>query len=117
MTKIEIIQDTVDYYAADPFNRRSVTAGGNTCMYKGPHGKECAFQRCVVDDLSGSEGSGLGVFDLTSLTFKPGYEGHDVMFWKDIQTLHDDRLNWNIGGLSASGEAYVRMLKRKWDGV
>lgn len=117
MTKVEIIQDTVDYYSADVVGRRSLA--GQNCRYKGPNGKECAFQRCVIDDLSPSEGSGCGMFDLKAIQFKPEYAGHDEgrtdqSFWTSIQHLHDSNIYWSSEGLSANGMKFVHDLKERY---
>lgn len=121
MTKIEIIDDTVAYYSAD-VTRRSKQLVNNKvqCTYKGPEGRECAFQRVVEDDLSEYDCSttfGYGesaasiIVKKEDLKFKEGYEGHDKNFWGAIQHLHDMDVHWDENGLSEKGNKYVEDLK------
>jgi hypothetical protein len=113
MTKLEIIEETVKYYSED-VSRRSI-GEFRRCLYKGPDGKECAFQRCVETDLTPYER--MAAEDIMSkniVKFKPGYEDHEIDFWGDIQTIHDHNLFWNDKGLSEEGLRYVQSYKDKW---
>lgn len=122
MTKIEIIDDTVAYYSADVTRRSKKDVNGKmTCVYKGPEGRECAFQRVVENDLSeydcktsfGFGASAVSIMiDKENLKFKEGYEGHDRSFWGYIQALHDSDSNWDENGLSEDGRKHVESLKQ-----
>lgn len=109
MNKIEIIDDTIDWYSSHP---RSLLPGTNTCLYKGSDGKECAFQRVVENDLSICEGKAAFVLARDkAVTFKPGYEGHDEDFWHEIQRLHDNQYYWEGQTFTELGIKKVKELK------
>ncbi len=125
MTKLEIIEDTVNYYSVDPVGRRAIEENG-ACMYLTSTGKMCAFGRCIVDPQSNWWGQCDMIYatdekldrlrdgkDNVKWQFKPQYEGHDIEFWLDIQKLHDDANFWTSEGLSVSGEERVKELKRR----
>lgn len=115
MTKLEIIEDTVAFYSSD-VSRRSIK--NNTCMYKGPEGRECAFQRVVVNDLSKYDESAFTfsasvLLACYNVTFKEQYKGHekDYDFWNYIQQLHDNWAHWDKNGLTVEGLKFIEKLK------
>ena len=119
-SKIEIINETVEFYGAD-LGRRSVTSDGRSCMYNSPNGNHCAFARCVSNPsvLMGYEGK--SIFGLSEnnveLFLKDEYKGHNIGFWFDIQGLHDYNPNWNLiegKGLSDEGEQKFKKLIEKY---
>lgn len=94
MTKTEIINETIAFYSTHPRsikkNTQSSLESYSGCAYKGDNGAECAFQRCVKDNLSEFEGKNCrGIMATRKVEFKEGYEGHDVSFWEDVQLIHD----------------------------
>lgn len=114
MTKTKIIQETVGFYSAD-VTRRSINEKTGRCEYKGPNGKECAFQRCVETNLSEfDKGSSLSAFAImkedNDISFKQGYEGYSAEFWNNVQTFHDSHSNWNGDGLSEMGKKSLNTL-------
>lgn len=135
LTKIEIIDETVNYYSED-INRRSIktiTAFDqtiNTCVYNGTNKTHCAVGRCLLDKYKkrGSKlpGNDLDMCVLTEILtgvefdyfdynidkiLSPKYRGHDVNFWCSLQTLHDKEGNWSDSGLTERGKEYVNRLK------
>lgn len=108
-TKLEIINETVEYYSVDPVGRRG-TIGVDTrmCRYKTNNGKMCAAGRCMIDPPGEAETEYIGAF--TDEVFKEEYRGHDMAFWVDLQTLHDDPEYWNEKGLTNPGKAYLEVL-------
>lgn len=103
MTKIEIIDETVAFYSADP-SRRAIK--NTTCMYStgiGPEEKRCAFGRCMTEDAVNQHGDFQG--SVHSLAREkaplddlllPQYHGHDGDFWRRLQRLHDYPRYWDI---------------------
>lgn len=118
-TKLEIIQETIAWYTSNP---RSVVTkvnhageAGERCVYKGPNGVECAFQRCVLDDLSPFEDKTAKriITELKpDLRFKEGYEGHDASFWDEIQHLHDCWMDEN--GVKDDRKTHVGLLIKQY---
>lgn len=103
-TKIEIINETVEFYSVP--GRRSLNPMGQ-CVYNGPDGKHCAFARCVANPQDLKEGRDCNHSSLFPLAiFKEGYEGHEPSFWRDIQLLHDGIQFWADHGLTQRGVAY-----------
>jgi hypothetical protein len=46
---------------------------------------------------------------------KAPYKGQPVDFWRDLQRLHDNPINWNEKGLSMTGEKLKEILLKKWE--
>jgi hypothetical protein len=123
MTKIEILHETANFYN---LSNRSVKEDGSVCLYVGPDNKQCAFARCCINPIPEWDkilGDQMG----TSVRYvvrnhtdgnvdnllKPEYHGHDVVFWCDVQELHDFDPNWNEDGLSERGrEEYYKLLNK-----
>lgn len=126
-TKIQIIEETVEYYGADPVARRATYHG--TCFYyKEGDTRLCAFSRCMIDPKRGKDfkGTCLGLVDhlgeicisrdnvIPRGILKPEYDGHSFKFWEDLQYFHDSDASWSITGLSHIGESYCTSLKEKY---
>jgi hypothetical protein len=123
-TKAEILKETIEFYGADPINRRSVVrneAGTILgCLYNGPNGTHCAVGRCLKPeilqkigfDTTTSSNNKSIVNDLISNygedIFKKEYSGHEIYFWYYIQSLHDSDINWNTKGLTETGKTKVQ---------
>lgn len=113
-TKVEIIDETVAFYGADPKGRRSMNKSG-TCLYIGFHNTHCAFARCCTDE--GLESLARLEFNLVSDfrdidgIVKPEYAGHSKAFWREIQMLHDNDIYWDDKGISFDGAQWVESLK------
>jgi hypothetical protein len=121
MTKLEIIEETFNYYSEDGSRRamRKNWTGGDLCEYKSPEGKYCAVGRCMIDP-KGEEMEG-NIFDLCDHLFvdvnellKEEYKGHDVQFWLDLQHFHDSNDNWTRGEVNEEGLLYINNLKEKY---
>lgn len=124
-TKVEIIQETSDWYGADPSRRASRIndRGSRVCEYLSPNGNMCAAGRCIVDPQPEWEGTinniyipGMTAEDKVDVEwhFKKEYQGHDIEFWQDIQSLHDSEENWSETGISVVGQIEVEKLIARW---
>lgn len=135
MTAIQIIDETVEFYGEDPDGRRSLAPNPNpkdfadktACLYK--HIKAdggvlmCAVGRCMIDppekiitpieDLV-EKAPGQSVDEI--LIYK--YAGHPLVFWQELQELHDDKKAWRSteagGGLTDRGLSIVTVMKAKY---
>jgi hypothetical protein len=126
-TKVEIINETVEYYSQDPENRRSVNSSGS-CFYFN-NSKKCAIGRCMLNPQEQEEKG--DVFDLISIDIlefaeeevdtisnraildsllKEEYRGHEILFWDGLQKLHDFGYNWSKEGLTEIGKSNVKLL-------
>lgn len=94
MTKIEIIEETVEYYKVNPFgydpNRDGISEGG--CVYYGPNAEVCAVGRCLInpEHFKNSFCGVAGLHSNFNNIVKEQYTGHDIYFWVDLQFFHDD---------------------------
>lgn len=122
MTKLEIIQETVEYYSVD-VNRRAINHNPEFrygCYYK--KGKAyCAVGRVMLDPQEEWGGTVDILIDAIgrSIPFndkllKPEYHNHSVNFWVDLQKLHDLPSYWNESGLTEEGLEYVSELKERY---
>jgi hypothetical protein len=124
-TKLEILEETINAYNST--NRAFDPSG---CLYRAPEtGNRCAVGRCLRDDsvlilepvkyqevsayeLDGKhENCSVGKVPALEEELKPEYCGHSLEFWSELQTLHDNRLNWNDTGLSNHGLEKVKNIK------
>jgi len=124
MTKLEIINETADFYN---LTNRGVKEGTRSaCSYLTPEGLKCAFGRCMTEKALNKYGtfhrwvvdlqyhiSGDGIESLDGI-LEPQYHGHEVEFWKDLQSLHDDPSHWIDKGLSYIGVIQRDKLVEKW---
>lgn len=115
--KLEILEDTVQFYSVDPEGRRSVNPDippgsqkGGRCMYLGPGGRMCAFARMVHQDhvskLIEYESVGCKqVFkEIPNLKMKtPRLNADSWYYWARLQALHDWESYWDKKGLSVGG--------------
>lgn len=128
MTKLEIINETVEFYAVDP-KRRAVMLRDNAiplCFYLTDEGQSCAVGRCMINPPRMNEFMGT-VLALTHQQqnlgetlddlLKPEYHGHDHDFWSDLQRFHDWPEYWEDDGLSDAGLAYIEQLRTKYADV
>lgn len=123
-TKREIVEETLAYYEKDP-DRRAVDINTGECVYNLPQytsdgkptkSKHCAVGRCLLPiyKKQGEYMPGNRTADVTDLVSKfnedmtdqdtkvtlddllaPRYRGHGVLFWKQLQLLHDKLEYWS----------------------
>ncbi len=121
-----ILDETVKYYGKDYAKRRSVDAIGCSCRYNGVKNTHCAVGRCLTkkwqtnnvldSEAQGSIKSINWKFPIDTI-LKKKYRGLPVDFWQLLQTLHDNKENWEEGfwtskkGLSAIGENNLNVIK------
>jgi hypothetical protein len=119
-TKLEIINETVEYYSQDPENRRAKYDGH--CVYQTSDHKMCAFGRVMQNPEKYINRISLSIIDIiknfNSRSFiinppivKEEYAGHNRAFWGIIQNLHDNNWYWDKDKLSAIGEEEVKRIK------
>lgn len=109
-TKIEIINETVEYYSADVLRRAKGKYG--ECKYKTDNNKYCAVGRCLIDAEKYKDSNECPNNKNILKDLKPEYVGHDASFWCLIQRLHDNDLNWCLTGLTETGINFVKSLKQ-----
>ena len=126
MTKIEIIEETVEFYKNNPrsineFDIHGIITGN--CVYLNESGNKCGFSRCCTDEgvtwlhEKFDKNDGQGVQENFLQHLKPEYQGHNHDFWKDIQSIHDSGGSWEKSGngntLTVYGIKFVNRLKEK----
>lgn len=116
MTKIEIIEETVVYYKANP---RSITKSNSCVYFNEENGAMCAFSRCCTEESVKQlhdfcEGNGVSGIDHFNNFLKEEYKGHERNFWVDIQILHDSGSYWDGNELTSLGIEEVAKLKNKY---
>lgn len=117
MNKLEIIDETIEYYRT---HKRAVRINGY-CEYWTTDGRTCAVGRCCQDPpgihLIAQSRDDTGVSDtwFDDELLKPEYRGHSVLFWTDLQRLHDVGEFWaetETGHeLTERGHHYVQLMK------
>lgn len=101
MTKIEIINETVEYYKNNPRAKF-----GLSCLYQTPEGYQCAHSRCLTEDARRevvSAPNNLNSSSADTIISELGgdechqeqYRNHNSRFWNDIQIIHDHNEHWN----------------------
>lgn len=116
-SKIEIINETVEYYSGDT-SRRALNRNG-FCTYLTRDGKMCAFGRCCINPeyLNTIRGT---VLDLKTYlgdldeVLREEYRGHSAHFWREIQLLHDTHSFWGKDELTPDGRKKVEQLLRNF---
>jgi hypothetical protein len=111
MTKIEIIEETVEFYSNNP---RSLYDLGYTCLYNGVNGGKCAFSRCCTLDSIFKECEGSNEQHEAILLPQYSHIPYNDEFWIDLQGLHDADYNWDGNKLSEIGIKQVNRLKEKY---
>lgn len=122
LTKVEIINETIEFYSADT-TRRSVNPKSKLgCSYNYENGNHCAVGRVMLPKyqkrgtkLKGNTAT-VGTL-LEELKIKkidnilqPQYRGHDIRFWRKLQILHDRSHYWQENGLTDVGLDYANEL-------
>lgn len=114
-TKLEIIQETADFYSADTTRRATYkTSIGTKCNYLTMDGKMCAAGRCMVNpEIFAKDNHPINLFDYNDVyaALKPKYRQQDIDFWKSLQSFHDTNNYWDDKGLTAAGNAALNALK------
>ena len=121
LTKQQIIEETVEFYQK---NNRSVSKG--ECLYY-HNGDMCAVGRCLINpkDFQDMNDESIRVIDkILTLDdknlddyFKEEYRGHQLRFWTDLQTLHDQGVYWNEHSLTEMGKDKYKSLLKQWKDV
>ena len=116
MTKLEILDETVEYYKNNPRSQQ---------VYLDTDGSMCAVGRCVINPEDFQNRSNrAGLYGIVSLQrnglfsdkdLKEQYRGnHSIDFWSDLQQFHDCSYHWDGMKLTNLGQSEYERLKNKW---
>lgn len=115
----EILDETVQFYSENPTEKRSPG------QYNGPNSTYCAIGRCLIDEVKVlGESLPENNNELLSLVYEngwlsldqallPEYQGHSLLFWQDLQNLHDLEVCWTQEGLSETGKELVKKIENR----
>lgn len=121
LTVSKVLDMVVEYYGADPYNRRSQNEEG-ACCYCGPDGKHCAvalFAKGKRKDLGEHEDQSVSDIwrylpkRMTDIKVKTGAEAW--RFWSAVQSLHDGAENWDVKGLSKDGKVKLKQIRKDFE--
>ena len=127
----QILKETIDYYAEDPDNRRSIDKDGN-CNYTWGD-THCAVGRYLKPEYQKEswEENNRSVFQLAQYSddydidqfLVKDVQGLDLGFWRNMQDFHDAHSCWITEedynkdeepiGLSRIGKDNYRTIERK----
>ena len=117
MTKLEILEETYNYYTGD-VSRRGVSPNNSGCYYK-IGDKMCAVGRCMNEKADFNYQGTITTYIMRGSTehnldddLKEQYRGHSVGFWRALQTWHDNHNNWCSNGLTTVGQSDYNELVR-----
>jgi hypothetical protein len=121
----KLLDETVEYYSADPENRRAYDRVRGICEYESEYGAYCAVGRCMSEagiynfgDFEGDFEELLEQAESQEAIFREDKLGFSNNFWKALQSLHDKNGYWDSKGLSKEGERAVEAIHRKiYNGV
>lgn len=117
MSKVDIINNTVEYYTKNP---RAYDSDLGFCFYLTADDRRCAVGRFSVsgklDQFDGGISEFLGDYHIGSIdeVLDPSVHGHSVEFWSDLQVLHDRGEFWSSKGLTEEGKKYRDRLLRRY---
>ena len=114
MNALELLEDTVNFYSVDPVGRRAVDDNG-FCFYVMPDGKRCAIGRFLsmqCDDRHITMNI-LGLKDNRNEIFSEEISSIPGNLLRLIQNFHDTSSNWNLHGLSETGQFHYEELKER----
>ena len=105
-TKVEILNDTIEYYKTH--DRGVVSKNGviGGCTYDNGEGGQCAVgcrmtKKAIAhltktDNLNQITVSNLSdENDSIDHLLQKKYRGHNLSFWEQLQSLHDSERNWS----------------------
>ena len=124
LTKLQIIDETVEYYSKNPRSVKREDGQSLACYYYHPiTNAQCAFSRCTIKEFKDKliDCNKYPLYYVikkheinVDTILQNKYKGHNEEFWTDIQNLHDSDSNWNELELTAVGAAQVNRLKDKY---
>jgi len=119
---LAILDDTVNFYGADPKGRRGISGAGFCCYctdFKNlDYAKKCSIGRLltdedlnIVDKRGVNKGSVIGLINFFKLK---GLAGLELIFLSQLQGLHDSARCWNLfgGGLTDFGEERKQTIEK-----
>jgi hypothetical protein len=122
------LDDTVEYYSADPIGRRSRnTADFNgSCKYdpakagKADTSEGCAIgrhmtpeQKAVADHNKGVGSSSVNELPVHLIPEK--LRDMPIEFLRRVQSLHDSDHHWDANGLSSLGRSVLLRIRQDFD--
>ena len=122
--KLELLDDTIKYYAENPKLRRCQSLPTGGCRYspftaEKPTSDGCAIGRLLtpklqleLDEVGGSVYTN-GIMKMLPRNIR----SYGAEFLYSIQTLHDGAENWDMinNGLSETGVSMVNFIKKQID--
>ena len=126
----DIVLETVDYYRTHPRGVETthcinVDDEHDTCVYLTDEGNMCAIGRCLKPEFLAMLGGGGALPESGGISevchhysvkvdeiLKEEYRGHTMLFWSNLQHLHDFRSNWED---TEKGTVLTRTGKRQLD--
>ncbi len=128
-SKVDILNETFEFYGADPKGRRSVESDSVSCRYliPGIEPKMCAVGRCLENPEEWADSSGrasdlqetiqaLDRGDSLDAILKEEYRGHSISFWNDLQNWHDTPDNFDLDNncVCEHGKIQMRYLLEQY---
>lgn len=112
---IALVDDTVNFFAEDPRNRRSYDEQGY-CMYQSPSGRCCAIGRMLPESVRQNLLRSDNTAPIRRLKIiHPNLDiwKYHVEFLGSLQHIHDRNDYWSKRGMTRLGRSRVAELKRK----
>lgn len=120
LTKVEIIDETVEYYNKFP-ERRGISERTGSCVYQVEENpqQQCALGRCFLaktrKKLTGRSTCAFALGEgYINKNLKKKYQGHSLGFWLDLQSLHDTVMYWSKDGITEVGRRKAAALKEDY---
>jgi hypothetical protein len=113
-----LLEETINYYSENISKRASTDDFASGCLYRTEDGRMCAVGRCLNQDLFdyeefNTETPVVDISDYLEEWLLEEYQGFDIDFWADLQTLHDIKEHWENKGLSKLGAEYKDKIVRR----
>lgn len=114
LTEQEIVTETISFYSNK--ENRAFNEYNMPC-YLTEDGKKCAIGRCfnklgiakfknIHTNISSLILNQIGYLRKDNY-FKPEYWNHSIVFWNNLQCLHDGNY-WDDNGLNKAGKQFVK---------
>lgn len=113
--KYETTQQVFDVFChAFLYGKAKRSHDGVRCRYLNDDGSRCAIGACIDDDTAKRwDNRDCGIRDISSDEISAVFNGIEIDFLWDLQSLHDDRTNWlSIGRVNpAAVEQFAEQYK------
>lgn len=103
-------------------NRSTATSPSKSCFYLSEDGSKCAVGMFIKDEYINDENwveahneeGAEYLLDPSDEILVEEYRGLGVMFWTDMQFLHDEEGYWGEKGLTTEGKGMVAEIKEAY---